>query len=141
MKRAANHSPNQFLEAARHLVSHSDTGSQGIWPRAAAHLCRQALEIGLQNFWKKYLPGLENMPLRVQLICLPTYMKDKKLARAIAYTWAALSNACHHHVYELASTASELQMWIETAEAMLTAASNPEKSPGIDSGRVVEPFV
>lgn len=141
MKPAADRSPNHLLEAARRLVSHPDTRPQGIWPRAAAHLCRQALEIGLQDFWKQYLPGVENMPLRVQLICLPTYMQDKKLAHAIAYTWAALSNACHHHVYELAPTASELQMWIETTETMLTTAGNAQKSRGIDSGPVVEPSV
>jgi len=124
MKSAPAYEPEQLLDAARHLIARPDTGSQGIWPRAATHLCRQALEMGLQDFWKIKLPALGDMPLRIQLVCLPTYMKDKKLAHEIGYTWAALSNACHHHVYELAPTSPELQMWIETIAAMLNAASN-----------------
>jgi hypothetical protein len=54
-------------------------------------------------------------------------MKDKKLAHSIAYTWAALSNACHHHVYQLAPSASELRMWIQATEAMLNSTSNAEQ--------------
>jgi len=65
------------------------------------------------------MPGLVNTNLRTQLICLPLYMKDEELARAIAYTWAALSTACHHHIYELAPAASELKAWADTVEAML----------------------
>ena len=29
----------------------------------------------------------------------------------IGHAWSALSRACHHHAYELAPTAGELQSW------------------------------
>jgi hypothetical protein len=136
MKPATNYSPNYLLGAARKLVLHPDAGSKGVWPRAAAHLCRQALEMCMEDFWKKHMPGLENMPLRVQLICLPTYMKDKELAHSIAYTWGALSNACHHHVYELAPTSAELESWINTVNALCLTATpttfNPNGGPVLE---------
>ncbi len=66
-------------------------------------------------------------PIRQHCGLLPRTAKDKKLAHAIAYTWAALSNACHHHAYELAPIASELELWIATTETMLTAVYNAEK--------------
>lgn len=52
--------------------------------------------------------------MRAQLACLPTYMDDTELAGRAAYTWSALSSACHHHTYEVALTARELQTWFET---------------------------
>ena len=114
-----DYSAKDLLRTAREVLSRSDTGLTGVWPRATAHLCRQALELALEEFWKKRMPGLVNTNLRTQLICLPLYMKDEELARAVAYTWAALSTACHHHIYELAPAASELKAWADTVEAML----------------------
>jgi hypothetical protein len=38
------YSPKDLLRAARDLLPRSDLRSKGVWPRAAAHLCRQALE-------------------------------------------------------------------------------------------------
>jgi hypothetical protein len=32
--------------------------------------------------------------------------------------WWALSRACHHHPYELAATAPELQHWIAIADEL-----------------------
>ena len=42
------------------------------------------------------------------------------LARQIAYVWAALSEACHYHAYELAPTAAELAGWFQSVEELLT---------------------
>jgi hypothetical protein len=43
---------------------------------------------------------------------------NRELAGSVAFTWGALSNACHHHVYELAPTAQELSLWADTVERL-----------------------
>ena len=45
------------------------------------------------------------------------YLGDDQLSARVAHTWAALSNACHYHSYELVPTAGELEGWIETMDA------------------------
>ena len=85
------------------------------WPRAAAHLCRQALEASLDELWRAKLPEMSDSSMRAQLICLPTYLSDDDSAGHVAYTWSALSNACHHQIYELSPTSTELLSWIETS--------------------------
>lgn len=119
MKAGIDYSAHALLRAARDVLAQPDSVSAGVWPRAAAHLCRQALESGLAAFWAKRMPGVESLPLRAKLLCLPSCFEDPQLSRTISYTWGALSNACHHHVYELAPTAAEIAGWIDTVEALL----------------------
>ena len=107
------YTPQDLLETARELLSRSDAKAKGIWPRAAAFLCRQALEASLERFWQARLPGMEAVSKRAQFACLATYMDDDELAGRAGYTWSALSNACHHHTYEIAPTDVELRGWIE----------------------------
>jgi hypothetical protein len=109
--------PEELLRAARDLLSRSDLRSRGVWPRAAAHLCRQALEETLDAYWRSRAPGLELASMRAQLAALPMVL-NRELAGNVAFTWGALSNACHHHVYELAPTAQELSLWAETIERL-----------------------
>ena len=59
-----DYSAKDLLRTAREVLSHSDTGLTGVWPRATAHLCRQALELALEEFWKKRMPGLVNANFR-----------------------------------------------------------------------------
>ena len=112
------YTPEDLLDTAHELLSRPDAKAKGIWPRAAAHLCRQSLEAVLQEFWKKRLPGLEASSMRAQLACLSTYLDDPALSGRIAYTWSALSRACHHHTYELAPTGVELEAWLDTVRAL-----------------------
>jgi hypothetical protein len=42
------------------------------------------------------------------------------LAHQVAYTWAALSNACHYHLYELASTSGKLTAWISDVAILIS---------------------
>jgi hypothetical protein len=122
------YSPEDLLSAARdlltrtHLRDTSDLRSRGVWPRAAAHLCRQALEEALDLYWRKRMPGLELASMRAQLTVLPTYLRDESALDA-AYLWGALSSACHHHLYELSPTAPELARWIESTQRLLSATS------------------
>ena len=119
MRIDADYSAHMLLRAARDVLAQPNIVSAGVWPRAAAHLCRQALESGLAAFWSKRWPGVETLPVRAQLLCLSSCFDDPEVSRTISYTWAALSNACHHHVYELAPTAEEIAGWIDTVESML----------------------
>lgn len=64
------------------------------------------------------MPGLETVSMRAQLACLPTYFKDGARAGQVAYTWSALSKACHHHTYEIAPTEAELRGWIEVVASL-----------------------
>ncbi len=121
------YTPEDLLDTARDLLSRSDAKAKGIWPRAAAHLCRQALEASLQEFWKARLPGLETMSMRAQLACLSTYLDDAALAGRVAYTWSALSRACHHHTYELAPTGVELDAWMDTVRDLFRNQTKTEQ--------------
>jgi len=44
--------PTDLLAAARRLLDRPDAKTAAIWPRAAALLARQALEQGLDQFWR-----------------------------------------------------------------------------------------
>jgi hypothetical protein len=57
--------------------------------------------------------------MRVQLIFLRTYLGDAELAGRAGHAWSALSRACHHHAYELAPTAAELEGWLVVAEELV----------------------
>lgn len=112
--------PRELLAAARRLLDQPAAGTAGLWPRACAMLIRQALETGVDAIWLAS-PGtasLARSSMRSQLTCLPAYI-DPLLAGEISYIWAALSEACHYHAYELAPTAVELADWIATVDRLL----------------------
>jgi len=116
-----DYSPNDLLETARELMSEPAARAGSIWPRAAAHLCRQALEATLDDFWAARLPEMASTPRWSQLTCLPSYLNEAAVAEEVSYTWWALSRACHHRTYELAPTAEELNAWIETVHSLSAA--------------------
>jgi hypothetical protein len=49
--------------------------------------------------------------MRSELLCLTAYLDGDTATRA-AYLYVALSRACHYHLYELATTATELTRWL-----------------------------
>lgn len=101
--------PAQLLERARALVAQPSPGTAGLWPRAAALLARQAIEAAMAQLWAARAPGVAALTARAQLTCLPEYLRDERLAGEVAFAWARLSDACHHHAYDLGPTASELE--------------------------------
>ena len=122
--------PGELLRMARQLLDRASPETAGLWPRAAALLARQALEMAVDEFWAKRRIPLESCPTRQQLICLRDYMGDASLAGRVHHAWNALSSACHHHPYELAPTAGELGGWIGVVEAFA------RPSPGEPSSAV-----
>lgn len=113
--------PKRLLAAASELITRPDAAIAGVWPRTAALLARQALEEALDSLWaaETTTGPLRQATTRSQLICLPAYL-DPALAHQVAYTWAALSNACHYHPYELAPTSGELTAWISDVAVLIS---------------------
>jgi len=117
--------PDDLLDAARELMVRPDAGTVGVWPRTSAFLARQALERAIAARWEA-LPetaALADCPMRSQLTCLPFYLEPDVATKA-AHTWAALSNACHYHRYELAPTAVELTSWIDDVADIVSRLGN-----------------
>lgn len=113
--------PKQLLSAATELITRPDASIAGVWPRTAALLARQALEETVDSRWaaEAETDPLCQATMRSQLICLPAYL-DPALAHQVAYTWAALSNACHYQPYELAPTSGELTAWISDVATLIS---------------------
>jgi len=117
--------PNELLAAANGLLERSDAKTAAIWPRAAALLARQALEQGLDAYWRSRALKLDALGTRPQLICLQTYLADRELAARANDTWSSLTQACHHHPYELSTGREELKAWLEAVAETLAATEAP----------------
>jgi len=113
----------QLVAVARDLLKRASPVTAGLWPRAAALLARNALEIAVDEYWTRKRIPLEPCTTHTQLICLREYMDDADLAGRVHHAWNALSRACHHHPYELAPTAAELETLFESVAQFLTAQS------------------
>ena len=112
--------PVDLLRAARALVDEPEAAVGGAWPRAAALLTRQALEGSLADWLAPRTAG-GRAPITAQLITLRTLHPDPALTARVAFTWSALSEACHHHGYELPPTTADLLTWLATVEDWLAA--------------------
>ena len=118
-----------LLDTARTLIERPDLGAAGVWQRAAAFLARQELEASLVRLWITNLPGVERSSTTTQLACLEYLSPDPDLAADVRAAWNALSRACHHHHYELAPTAPELNHWINQVEHLSAALGKSEPRP------------
>jgi hypothetical protein len=104
---------------ARGLLRRADPLTAGLWPRAAALLGGQALESSVARLWSRQGLDFQGCPMRAQLICLRTYLGDAELAARAGHAWSALRRASHHHAYELAPTAAELQAWLGVVDELV----------------------
>lgn len=115
---------HQLVSAARDLVRIDDARTAGLWPRASALLCRQAIETSLASLWDLRCPAMAETSARCQLLCLGEFLNDAQLAGRVSVTWDSLSRACHVRVYELAPAAEELHSWLECAWALADAVEH-----------------
>lgn len=111
-----------LVSAARDLIRIDDSTTAGLWPRAAALLGRQGLELAMEQLWRAVAPGLERTSGRCQLLCVGAMLNDRELGGRVGAAWKLLSEACHHRVYELAPTALELHGALETVWELSDAA-------------------
>jgi hypothetical protein len=109
-----------LLAASERLMRQPAAAAGGTWPRAAALLARQALEVAVKTFWAYVAPGTDEAPMRAQLLCLEGWL-PAPVARDAYQAWAALSRAAHHHAYELPPTADELAVWRRSVAKVLEA--------------------
>jgi hypothetical protein len=129
--------PQAILGYANDLLQQPTRLTKGLWPRAAALLTRQALELSLINFWQRFAYGTQEGTTKSQLISLPFYLKNEpELAKEIRWVWHRLSRACHAHPYEMAPTLGELRRWmgvvgrLDGELARLTAGSKVSSAAG-----------
>ena len=114
--------PTELLAAARETLDRTGGMVAALWPRAAAILARQAFETALRELWTSR-PGYEDLAscsMRSQLVGLLDVL-DAEIAARANFVWAALSEACHYHPYELAPTAGELRRWLDEVESVVLA--------------------
>ena len=112
----------EILERATGLLNHPTAETAGLWPRATAVLARQALEVGLHEALSAKILGIQSAPVRVQLLCLQSYLEDTETAHEVNLAWWALSRACHHLSYELPPTAPELEGLIDVVRRFVRTA-------------------
>ena len=112
----------EILERATGLLNHPTAETAGLWPRATAVLARQALEVGLHEALSAQIPGIQRAPVRVQLLCLQSYLEDSETAHEVNLAWLGLSQACHHLSYELPPTAPELEALIDVVRRFVRTA-------------------
>lgn len=103
--------PDDLLAAADRLIEIPSRDTTGLWPRTSAFLIRAALEEALTELWQRLGLRMAECSMHAQLVSLPVYV-DPPLAQAIRAAWGELSDACHHHPYELAPTAWQLRGWL-----------------------------
>lgn len=118
----ADDDAHALVSAARDLMRIEDEASAGLWPRAAALLGRQALEVAMRRVWELTAPGMERMTFRAQLLCVGTMLNDASLGGRVNAAWHTLSAACHHGVYDLPPAASELGAALESVWRLADAA-------------------
>jgi hypothetical protein len=112
--------PEALVGLGRDVLARGDAGLGGARHRAAALLARQALEGAVAEALERRVPGASRTSARAQLLCLPTYAPTEP-ALAARYLWWTLTRACHHHPYELAPTAGEVEGWLDEADRVLAA--------------------
>ncbi len=113
----------------RALLDRASPETAGLWPRAAALLGRQALEMAVDEFWAARRIPLDSFPTRQQMICLREYLDDDDLAGRVHHAWNALSDACHQHPYELSPTAGELDQWMASVDAFIGSEWKAHRPP------------
>lgn len=122
--------PARLLAEARVLVDRpAGRDLVGLWPRAAALCARRALEEALDQLWSVRAAGLERASTRAQLISLSAYVDDRELAGDVTFTYAVLSDACHHHDYELTPTAAELRVRFDVVARLIARVDHLAPPP------------
>lgn len=113
-------SPVPSLRAARVILDRPDALASPGWARSVALLARQALEDAVDAFWARCSPGMQQATWKSRFVALRFYVDDPALARQAHHVWVTLSNASHHHGYDLAPTAGELRTWLDTVSRLTT---------------------
>ena len=119
------------LDEAGAILARTDMAISGRWPRAAAALCRTAIEQAVRSLWTGPNACLLDCNGKVQMLCLPEYLPDehRDLALRTHLAWKSLSNALHVDAgYELAPTSGELTTWCDLTNQLVGAVRSRRAS-------------
>ncbi|HEY9413225.1 MAG TPA: hypothetical protein VIQ30_00570 [Pseudonocardia sp.] len=124
---------NVRLSVAEDLLRNPSILPPGVSARSCTWLIRLALERAMDEFWAGHAPPIRTASRRAQLLVFNRTI-NADLGQRYSQLWSELSNAAHHHAYELAPTAGELRTWHNAAHAVITAleaipARDPARSP------------
>lgn len=112
--------PADLLDATERVLT-LDTLPIGARTRAAALLARRALEGSVDDALRRAGAAPERATFSGQMLALAALIDDEALARRGFATWHALSEACHHHGYELPPSADELASRVHTVRQVVAA--------------------
>jgi len=93
-------SGHELSRLATDALERATSGHSGPWRRAAAVLGRQSIEQSIATLWAGRSPAMAETSMRAQLIALPHFLAHP-VAHRSTWAWSALSDFCHHRVYEL----------------------------------------
>ena len=97
----------------------SSAAAGGWWPKACACLIRLALETALDEYWHRTAPAVAAYGSGRTKLLLLRNRCDRALVREATYAWGTLSQATHHHCYEIAPTHAELRRLHDSVTAVI----------------------
>lgn len=121
--------PDDLLDATARLLATTSL-PLGARTRAAALLARRALESSVDEALRRAGARPDRASLSGRMLALPALIDDEALARRAFATWHALSEACHHHGYELPPSADELASRVHTVRQVVAALA-PTRPPSV----------
>jgi len=118
--------PRTLLDqASAVLEGASDTHSN----RAACWIARAALEIAVDDLLKIKQRSAPDASMRSKLTVLQVaYDEFIDVPARAEYAWNRLSQACHHHAFELAPAATEVQHLIELVAGLSDAIGDNDSA-------------
>lgn len=118
-----------LLHLARRALAGELTVPPARATRTAAVLGRAALEaiIAVEGI---RLGIADHAKARTRLICLRV-LGDPKVGHLAGLAWAGLSNACHHHSYELSPTTGEVAHLLDLVDQTRTSISRGAASANL----------
>jgi hypothetical protein len=110
----------ELLGQAQRLLTASDP--EGLSPRLAAFLARQALEEIIDRRCADLDASAPRATARSRLLVLRS-LDTAEAADHAAWAWNRLSNACHVHAYEMQPSTAEIEHLCATVASLFPAAT------------------
>lgn len=99
--------------------------------RAACWIARSALEQAVDELLESKRLSAPEATMRSKLTVLQVaYEREGDLPALAEHAWSGLSQACHHHAFELAPAATEVQHLLQVVRKVVRSA-NPGRPPDL----------
>jgi len=108
-----------LLSRAQDVLDGTVHVPEGMAVRAAAFLARKAFEDKITESCRLRGAAIDRASIRSKVIVTRVLCGDDAGDRA-DLVWAGLSQACHHHAYELAPAADEVSRWLDLIATLPT---------------------